>query len=150
MQDHPLSIPHAKSTMIGMNRLGALVRRHRELAGYRTQKAFADAWGKDQSFVSKVENGQAKETLSPADMHRLRDLIGVQVLDLLAASGYELEGSDDDADPVMSELAEHARIVDWHADSSRLPVMHAILSTWAEFDRNSLRQVAESAPDYDE
>lgn len=133
-----------------MHELGSVIKRARQRAGYATQKAFADAWGKDASFVSRLENGTAKETLPPNDMHALRDLLGIQVLDLLAASGYELEGMDHDEDAAIAELMEHARIVDWQADPSRLPVMHAILSTWAEFDRNSLRMVAEDGPDYDE
>ena len=136
--------------MTGMHSLGDAIKRARQRAGYSTQKAFADAWGKDASFVSRVESGAAKETLPPHDMHALRDLLGVQVLDLLAASGYELEGADHDDDRAVAELTEHIRIVDWQADPSRMPVMHAILATWAEFDRNSLRQVAESSPDYDE
>ena len=145
-----VSIVNARGTMSAMHDLGSAIKRARQRAGYTTQKAFADACGKDASFVSRVENGTAKETLPPHDMHALRDLLGVQVLDLLAASGYELEGSDHEDDREIAELTEHIRIVDWQADRSRLSVMHAILSTWSEFDRNSLRAVAEDAPDYDE
>lgn len=134
----------------GMKTVGTIIKEARLRAGYRRQSDLARELGRDPSYVSDIERDARGGVLQPDEAHRLRDLLGVQVLDLLAASGYELEGADHDDDRAVAELAEHIRIVDWQADPSRLPVMHAILSTWAEFDRNSLRMVAESARDYDE
>lgn len=137
----------AQFRIAAMNTLGSLISRARERAGYTTQKALAEAWPRERSFVSNLENDKVKETLSPADMHRLRDLLGIRVSDLLTASGYDLEdASAGESNPDVAELAEHARLVDWHADPSRLPVIHAIFETWSRFDRDSFRLIAEDGP----
>ena len=132
-----------------MKTAGEIIKEARIRAGYRRQSDLARELGRDPSYVSDIERDARGGVLQPDEVHQMRDLLGVQVLDLLAASGYELEGSDHDDDRAVAELTEHIRIVDWHTDRSRLSVMHAILSTWAEFDRNSLRMVAEGGPEYD-
>lgn len=134
----------------GMKTLGKLIQAARKRAGYRTQGMLAAEFNRDASFISDVERDALKYTLQPADMHRLRDLLGVRVVDLLTASGYELEDMTmSTEDPDIAEITEHAGLVDWHADPSRLQVIQAILETWSRFDRNSLRQAAESSPEYE-
>ncbi len=152
MQHESLSIVHAQSTMACMKELGNLIRRTRERAGYRTQKAFADAWGKDQSFVSKVENGLAKEMLPPNDVHVLHDLLGLPIADMVSAAGYRIDPESDDVLTGSQELAQEvcqiAGMVDW--DSGRMRVVNAILNAWMDEDRAGLRLVAESSKRYDD
>ncbi len=127
-----------------------MIREARIRAGFRRQSDLAAALGRDPSYISDLERNARGTALQPDELHRLRDLLGLPVLDMLAASGYELEGMDAPEDRDLVELTDHARMVDWGRDPSRLPVMHAILSTWTEYDRNSLRLVAEDSPDYDD
>ncbi len=152
MQHETLSIVHAQSTMVCMKELGNLISRTRERAGFRTQKAFADAWGKDPSFVSKVENGLAKEMLPPNDVHLLHDLLGLPVADIVSAAGYRIDPESDDVLTGSQELAQEvcqiAGMVDW--DSGRMRVVNAILNAWMDEDRAGLRLVAESSKRYDD
>lgn len=149
MYHQVLSTCHPPPDNAHMKTAGDIIKEARIRAGYRRQSDLARELERDPSYVSDIERNARGTVLQPDEVHRLRDLLGIQVLDLLAAFGYELEGMDSEEDAAIAELTEHVRIVDWHADPSRLPVMHAILSTWAEFDRNSLRMVAESESDYD-
>ena len=111
----------------------------------------ASRLGKQPSYVTRLETGVTKTLPPPEELDAIARELHLSVSEMLEAAGYRIvETGERPSHNEIIELMEHARIVDWQADPSRLPVMHAILSTWAEFDRNSLRMVAEDGPDYDE
>ncbi len=133
-----------------MKTMGDMVKAARLRAGYKTQKMLGDRIGRDSSYISDLERGAVVNTLPPHEMHKLHDVLGIRVNDLLAASGYHLEGEVFTEGGDVAEITEHARMVDWEADPSRLQVISAIMETWSRFDRNSLRLVAEQPATYDD
>lgn len=68
---------------IHTERYKAFLRRLRDarLAAGKTQSAVAQALGKPQSFVSKIERGERR--LDPLELKELADLYGVRVESLL-------------------------------------------------------------------
>lgn len=132
-----------------MNRLAELVTRQRERLGLRGYE-LASALGKQPSFITRLEDGQVKRLPSPEEVAIMANVLRVSVAEIVEAAGYDIRPDSEHDDPDIAEIAEHARLVDWQTDPSRLPVIHAILRTWSEFDRNSLRRVAEDPPPYDE
>ncbi len=73
-----------------MKELGLLIKRRRETAGYTNQREFADLLGKAQSWVSRLESGATKETPSPEDMAVISQALGLSVLEMLQAAGYDI------------------------------------------------------------
>lgn len=67
-----------------------LLRRARKAAGL-TQADVARAFGRSQSFISKIESGEIR--LDPIQLGRLAELYGVEVTALLPRSGTS-EGAD--------------------------------------------------------
>lgn len=78
----------------GMKELGAYIARTREQRGFRTQTAFAEAIGKPQTVVSRIERGAAKVLPPPEDLRLIADGLQVPVAKLLEVAGY--------LDPVQS------------------------------------------------
>ena len=73
-----------------MKELGELVARLRSQRGYKTQKAFAQAVGKDSSWASRLEDGSQKVTPDPDLLARMSDVLGVPQVELLLAAGYDV------------------------------------------------------------
>lgn len=132
-----------------MKTIGDMVKAARLRAGYKTQKMLGDRIGRDSSYISDLERGAVVNTLPPHEMHKLHEVLGLRVSDMLTASGYQLEGEMFTESGDVAEITEHARLVDWEADPSRLQVVSAVMETWSRFDRNSLRLVAEQPATYD-
>lgn len=132
-----------------MNRLGGLIRSKRERAGLRAYDVAARI-GKQPSYITRLETGATKTLPPPEELAGIGDALGLSMAEMIEAAGYPVSAPSawDDSEDV-EEIAEHARLVDWQRDASRLPVVHAILRTWSEFDRNSLRSVAEESPEYE-
>lgn len=65
-------------------RLGHAVRRLREVAGYPSQEAFADAAGVHRTYAGKVERGEVN--LSLDSLERLARALGVTPGELLLAA----------------------------------------------------------------
>lgn len=70
--------------------MGTFIQDRRAEVGYSTQKAFADALGKDQSWVSRLERGVVKELPPPEDVALLSSLLHVPVEEIVAAAGYPI------------------------------------------------------------
>lgn len=93
MQHVPLSMLVVQSNIHGMNKMGLLIRSARERKGWN-QKQLADKIGKDSSYVSRLETGRTKETPPAEDLGSLSDVLGVTVLDMLTAAGYQLQETE--------------------------------------------------------
>lgn len=87
-----------------MKEMGTYIQERRAEAGYLTQKAFADALGKDQSWVSRLERGVAKELPTPEDMALISSVLHVPVENLLAAAGYTIGMVVSDDHPLIAAL----------------------------------------------
>ena len=84
--------------------LGSFVITARKRAGYDTQKAFAEAIGRDQAWVSRLERGVGKETPPPEDMALLAQVLYVSQHELLAAAGYTLDEGPKEDHPIIAAL----------------------------------------------
>lgn len=131
-----------------MKAYGELIQRTRERMGYRSQGDIGKALGKTQTQMSRIESGTAANMLPPEDVHRIRDVLGISVVQQLVTAGYRLEGQLEVVDDDLSEIADLAKLVDWKADPSRLQVIFAIMETWSRYDRNSLQQIADAKAEY--
>lgn len=87
-----------------MNKLGEYIQKLRTEAGYGSQKAFADAVGKDPSWVSRLERGVGKETPPPEDIDLLASALHVTQQDLLIAAGYSLDAPKQTDPPVVRSV----------------------------------------------
>lgn len=87
-----------------MKDLGTYIQQHRIEAGYATQRAFADALGKDQSWVSRIERGVGKELPPPEDIELLASALHVTPHELFIAAGYRLDNAPAPDAPVVRSL----------------------------------------------
>lgn len=99
-----------------MNMLGNFVITARKRAGYDTQKAFAEAVGRDQAWVSRLERGVGKETPPPEDVALLAKVLHVSQLELLAAAGYDLDAGPVEDHPLIAFLRP---IIEGHTFSQK-------------------------------
>lgn len=86
--------------------IGDFVRRQRGRMGL-SQKQLAAMLSKDDSWVSRLETGRAKEIPSPDELRELARALHCSEADLLRAAGY-LESDDvaQDEEPPVLTMAE--------------------------------------------
>lgn len=85
--DTVLSIPALMRDHPGMSNLGCYIRKHREALNLR-QEAVADEIGRNQSWYSRLENGDLRSMPEPETLRALADVLKVLPADLLQAAGY--------------------------------------------------------------
>lgn len=92
-------------------RFGKLIRQRRDRAGIKTLD-LAYRIGRQQSYVSKLEAGDAKTTPPPDVLDALSRELGVSTAEMLEALGYHIARSDE-ADALMrdADVMEIARAV---------------------------------------
>lgn len=81
-------------------RFASLIRRMRERHGLKSFQLAAKI-GKQPSYVSRLENGTAKETPPPDVLEALSRELGVSVAEMLESIGYDI-----DAQPTVRELPD--------------------------------------------
>lgn len=74
-------------TMICMKDLGEALLRRREQLGL-TQRQFGDRIGKDPAYISRLEQGRAKETPAPEVLRAIQGVLGLSEAQMLAMVGY--------------------------------------------------------------
>lgn len=113
--------------MIGaMNELGSYIAAMRERRGYRTQTALAEAIGKPQTFVSRIERGTAKVLPEPDDLRLIARALNVPMAELLRAAGYL--DPDDDTDTITIPADDRrAAILDVLDGATDQELMKALL-----------------------
>ena len=96
-------------TPVQPDRFGLLIRGARERLG-RLQEDVADHLGVDRSLVSQWERGDRKRPVSVDDVNGLAGFLGISVLALVTALGYDVrfEGIRDEADAVLLEAYQEA------------------------------------------
>lgn len=73
--------------------MGALIRSAREHTGLRGYELAARI-GKQPSYVSRLEQGEIKVLPPPEELAAIADVVGVTVLDLIDAAGYDVREPD--------------------------------------------------------
>lgn len=87
-----------------MKTLGKLVRERRESAGYKNQRDFADALGRAQSWVSRLEADRMMAAPGPEELRAIAKIIPVSVAEMLAAMGYDIETGSEGDSPAVSAV----------------------------------------------
>lgn len=88
----------------GMNELGRFIASRRAIAGFQSQVELANAMGKPQTWVSRLERGAAKELPPPEDVALLAEHLRVSPAEIIAAAGYNIETGFEEESPALSAL----------------------------------------------
>ena len=88
-----------------MDELGKLIKNARERRGYTTQLAGSEALGISNNRLHRLENGVTKEFPLPEVIHRIAEVFGVSVEDMLITAGYLDPPSGDDGGLTVEDRA---------------------------------------------
>lgn len=135
MAQTPLSIPISRPKLRSMESFGKLVRRARLAKGMKGAD-LGSAVGRDGSYISRIENGEQKETPPPDVMAALSSMLDVPEERLLRAWGY----LKDSGAPPPGVSAERAALRDLLDDvpESAFPALRETIR-WAR-DANQFRR----------
>ncbi len=84
--------------------MGNFIATSRISAGFQSQMELANAIGKSQNWVSRIERGAAKELPPPEDVLALSKALRVSSADILAAAGYDIETGKEGDSPAIAAL----------------------------------------------